>query len=362
MKVGKGMERISGYQLCMLGCILPSVIKMTILVPQTFDMSRQHVYLPYIFAALLAVLFLWVAAKVSQRFKDQDWFQILTSRWPVIGRILIVLYLFLFLYLLARDLRILTDFTNIYLLQFTPLLAIALMFIIPVVFMARGGIEIIARMAELFAPVLFILGCTIPLLLAKDANLEFIQPLFDVSWDGVAISTWYVLPFTSEIMLLPFLSQNTTYKFKYGFLGLTGATFIILILTVFELLIIGVHMGSKMMYPTFELVRLIQITDFLDRFELPILSLYYPSSMVKMAISLYLMARGLHILMPKYVSVKTIAAPCGMLGVACSFWFYEHTVDVLQFNIYQPYFVLFFTFFLPLIYFFALRSKKESLS
>lgn len=353
------MERVSHYQVTLMGAV--SVITVTVLnVPaQVMSFAKHHVYLACLAGVLIGTFSLWLFSRVCRRFSQPDLFAALISRSPVLGRIIALLYQFFFFIVLVRDIRVFADFTSTFMLRQTPVIILAILYVICAVAIARSGIEVIARMTELFGPIIIFLSLLLPLLLAKFIDPSAMLPLWDVDWTGIGIGTWYIAPYIGEIILLPFLFPQRMARLRHAWSGLWLGAFILLVILVTELLVMGVEIIPRLLFPTYTLARHIEITDFLDRLDLFMVALYLPTAMIKMAYSLYFICHGIHRMAPK-IDGKVMAAPIGLLAMTCGMWFFRSFIGVINLQHVWTAIALIFILLFPLLFFFFLHPKQES--
>lgn len=140
--------------------------------------ARQDAWLACLPAMTAVATGLWLLARVMARFPDRDLYQAMVDRFPVGGVAGRRLYHFYFL-ILARDLRMLTDFVNITLLQRTPVIVIASLIGLCIIGAARGGVEMLARMTEFFAPTLCFAAVLIRTLVLEDLTIYYFQPFLE---------------------------------------------------------------------------------------------------------------------------------------------------------------------------------------
>jgi spore germination protein len=250
-----------------------------------------------------------------------------------------------------------SDFVNIHLLQKTPLMVIAAMVMLTVIFIARGGVEMLARMTELYLPLLFIVVLTLPLLTAKEFEFRYYKPIFETGISGVLQGGYLALSYVCEIMLLPFFLPRKTFRLRSGLIGMGVGVFFLTLLIALNIITLGPHIASRFMYPNIELIRQIRITDFLDRFDIAIVSIWLPSIITKIGYLLYICCHGIKRMMPG-VSAKQITTAVGMLAMICSFWFFENTIQLIRVNYVWPVVAILFAVVLPVMMLAFLKPKK----
>lgn len=352
------MEVISRRQLMLTGTSF--VLNATLLGPlvQVIQKGGTDAWMSVLVAALAAFLPVWMLAATAKRFPDRDLFQALADRHPVAGRIIGFLYIGYFFFLLCRDYRMMVLFINITLLESTPLLVVALLILLCAVYMARGGLEVTARVTELwmftFAVSIFLL----PLLLASEMKIHHVFPMLYDGFAPVLHGAWYLFPFVGEIIALPFLAGFPTFGLKSGAKGFWLGIACIFILLACSLLVLGASVASRFNFPAYELVRLIQLTDFLDRLELPLVAIWMPTMIAKLAFGMLIAGRGLSRMFPA-LSERELILPFGTLAVVCSFALFRDLTEMLLVNRLLPFVALVFQIGLPLVLLLALRPGRR---
>ncbi|MCI3921616.1 endospore germination permease [Paenibacillus sp. TRM 82003] len=350
---------VSSRQLLFIGVGYTLNTTLISLPSQVIAIARMDAWLAYIIAALPIAVSIWLFSLVSRKYPGKDMFEILKERAPVVGRTIGAVYILFFFYILVRDLRMLTDFVNILLLQTTPLMIISLLIVATTILMARAGFEVICRLIEIWLPVLFGVMLLIPVALFREFEYKFFQPFFEYGLYAPMKASWYIVAYFGEVVALPFLLVGQTFRAKTGLLALGFGTAAMVLLTFYTILSLGTFIPSRVLYPTYEMVRHIRITDFLDRFDLPIVGLYLPTMLTKIAFSLYFVCHGLERLVPNYSS-RDAAVPFGFLAFVCSFWFFRNVVSVFTFNSSWPYFAIPIVLLLPPLIYLITRVPRRT--
>ncbi|MGB8956942.1 MAG: endospore germination permease [Tumebacillaceae bacterium] len=351
------MERVSGRQITLLGA--GYVLDATLMsVPaQIIGAAQQDAWLSYIPAMLVILAVMWMLSRVSQRFPERDLFAAMIERFSVIGRVLTLLYVLFFFLILVRDLRALIDFANITLLPNTPLTVIMIMAVITIIQMSIGGVEIMARMTELIIVPLFVMIALLPTVLIKDVQIAAITPFLEKGIGDTLQGSWYAIGYIGEVIVIPLLFTGGTYRFRQGLFALLIGTGTLELLILMNIMVLGPYLSSISVYPNMELIRQIRVTDFLDRFDLPIAAVWLASMMIKLSISLHVVCHGLKRAVPS-LSAQLTVPPMGLLAGVSAFWFFQNTVQLLHLNRTWPVIALFFMVALPIVIFLIVRPKK----
>ncbi|WP_051331230.1 GerAB/ArcD/ProY family transporter [Aneurinibacillus terranovensis] len=351
------MEAISERQLILIGAGF--VLQATLInVPsQIIKISKQNSWFSIIPAFAVCILSIWLIAKITSRFPHQDLFGVMVNRFKIAGRFLSSLYILFFFIILSRDIRNLTEFINIVLLQRTPLIFIALLVMIPVVVVARGGIEVVARMAELYFPIIVASILILPpILLTKVQFLNF-MPIFEKGLVPSLQGSWYFIGYLGDIIILPFLFSHRTFTFREGVYSLLWGSFLTEILLVLTLLVFGPNLTGRFIFPTEELVRQIRLGDFLDRLDLVLVSVWLPTMIIRLSATLYVICHGLNQVIPN-ISAMTVTNSMGAFVLVCALWFYKNNISLLEMNRVWPFIEILFMFLIPFVLFLVIRRKK----
>jgi spore germination protein len=351
------VEKNTPRQIVLLGVTYLINLTIVIMPGQLINSAHQHSYLSFLPAGAVVLIMLFVLTRSSLRFPGQDLFQSLSSRFPFIGRGIVTLYILFFFWVMVRDIRTMTDYTNIVLLPITPILIIALCITATAVYVARGGAKTIISITELYGPIVMVNLCIIPIIAVRDFDFGLMRPALFVNWRNVSEGSWYIVAYLGQLLILPFIFSGKDYKFKYGLYSMLISLGFLMILTVMPILVLGVEVSERATYPVYDLVRELRITDFLDRFDLILAAMWYPSTLLNIAISLYIVCYGLKTVIPS-VSGKMMAAPVGLFAYSCAFWFYENSVQLALFNRVWTLIALLFIVVLPLLIFTIHRPAK----
>lgn len=189
---------------------------------------------------------------------------------PWLGRLLSLYFLLWIFVSTCMFLRKFTFYVEDTLLPLTPPYILAALFILPVAYAVWHGIEVIGRLAVVFAPVSMIVTATLTILMSRHIDLRQITPVLADGWTPILRGATVPWRFGTELLLCLMFLKDV----KVGLRSM-GINLIIvgLILTFFgvlvEILIVGV-LGQQITsseYPILEAVRTIQLGDFLGRLD-----------------------------------------------------------------------------------------------
>ncbi|MDP4096166.1 endospore germination permease [Paenibacillus sp. P96] len=343
-------------QIVFLG-ILMSITVTSFHAPAQAAEAEQHMFLTPLPAALVLAFSVWVLRRVQRRFSDQDLFAALISRFPAFGRLLVLLYFVFNLVVMARDLRMLTDHVTITLLPLTPIIATAFFLLITIIFMVRGGIGTLVGMAEMFIPFLIATALVLPIALGKAMDLSLLRPMFDFNPEGFVRGSWHMLAYMADLAVLPYVLSGKNYRLRSGLGGVLGGTLLLMILLILQQTVLGPLITARLTFPSYEIARQLQVTDFLDRFDLLIAAATLPTVIIKVGFDLYVLCSASRRLLPAVKGELTVL-PIGILGFVCTFWFFENLPQVFAFSREWTVYVLIFYVVLPVVFLVILHPKK----
>ncbi|WP_158211491.1 GerAB/ArcD/ProY family transporter [Alkalihalobacterium alkalinitrilicum] len=354
------MERISGIQTVFIGAlyILTVGIKQSPIL--MFETAKQDSWISLIVAFFVMILSVWLFTRILARFPNDNLLEILKMYSPIIGRIIILIYLYFFILVIAHDIRFLIDLITVIFLPTTPLNIIGMFTLLLAVLMAREGIEVLARLAQLFFIPFTVILLLLPLFLLDQIDFNNMQPVLE---DGYSIfqGSIYALGTLGELVILPLICTAHSFRFRYGMYGLVVGTFLIGIMLVHILLVFGASLATVFFDPAYILVRQIRVTDFLDRMDIIIAALWLPTIFVKISFTLFVICKGIQNLSNK-ISGKLLVPPMGVFSFVCSVWFFEHATQLIHFDRVKPVFIIMTTFVVPIFLYFYLKNSKQNIT
>ncbi|MFL0376395.1 endospore germination permease [Paenibacillus amylolyticus] len=325
---------------------------------QAIFYAEQHAYLSYLPVVFMMIVSLWLISRVQRRFPNQDLFESLVQRFPFLGRVMGFLYILFFFFVFARDIRLSGDYISITLLENTPISIIVLSLVVMGVFIVRGGLGSLIGMAELYVTLFLLISVIIPFMLIQQVNMDNLMPYFHVDVAGVGKGSWYIFSFYGEMIALPFVIKGSDFRFKSVLWGIIISALLMMLILVETITAIGVPIASRLVYPSYELARQLQISDFLDRFDLALAAATMPTMITKIAFDLYFVCWGLKRMIPK-VSGKMMTGPVALVGFVCTFWFFRNAIQLNRFTREWTWIAIVFEVLFPIVLFLFLRPRKK---
>lgn len=318
--------------------------------------ARQDAWIAALVGSALGFIVLALQQKLAQSYLGMNLMQItekLLGKW--IGKTVYLLFLLsLFFAGAATVLQDIGTFMTTQMMPETPIQAIILLFVSIIVIGVRLGIEVMARSAELLFPWFLLLFFSMTLLLLSKVDWKKMQPVLEsgISTLLPAALTFISTVFLPSIVLLaiyPSSVNRPADAHKAVYIGsLIGAAVMFIVITL-TILVLGPHVTSIGVYPSYTLVKKINIGNFLQRIEVFMAIMWFISLYFRISLYFYAIVTGLSQLF-RIKNYQPLVLPFGWILAAVSVFIYPNTPYQLMWDskTWIPY-ILTFGVILPLV-------------
>lgn len=293
--------------------------------------AKQDGWLGILLGGLLATgpLFLWLT--LGLRFQGLSPVTYLrTVLGDFLGIPVVVLYLWFWLHLGAGVVRNMGEMYVTAIMPETPIVVFTGMLAALAASSVRGGIEVIARLAEILTPliILSVLGLTILTLATPGlAHWEYLQPFLGSGWPNIlrAVFLTYTFPF-GEAMVFTFLLPFVTEPRSVRPYTLGPFAFIALLLALTHtrnLVVLGPYEIAHVTLPSLTTVQLINLGEFLQRLDPFIVFTWTFGGFLKVAVLLYITCLGSAELLGLR-DYRPLVFPLALLMTSLSILIYEN--------------------------------------
>lgn len=317
----------------------------------------ELLFFPLVLLLALPIYWLW------KRFPDQSLIQYSQTIAGKVGKLVGLLYIGYFLQSFAITLAQFGLFFTSTVMPETPVLFFYVTLVLISSYATGKGLEVIGRIAELFAPIVLIAITSVFVFIIKDMRLENLTPVLEkgplpVLHGGLIFTTR-----TTEVlwlaMLLPYLNNRQKAKpvFILSF-ALISLFFVIITLPV--LTVYGSEQRRSLEFPFYLVVRLINIADFIERVESIHMAIWVLGIFVRITFLYYLTVLGLGQLL-NLRSYKPLVLPLGSIIIPLSILIAPSLVDLQEFTSYKisTAYGLIFLFVLPSLLFLTAIIRKK---
>lgn len=246
----------------------------------------HDMWLSGVISVLTTMLFVFIVVQMGRNFPGKtivEYSQDLLG--TILGKLLGLLLSLYFFVSATISVSMYIQHLPDFLLPETPFLVVTIMHLIVICYLIWHGPEIIGRIGTLA----FSLACIFYFLVLLASLPEFdasrLMPIFNAGVVGVSKASLSADSFTGIIqiviaMMLPMVA-NQTKAFRSAATGLAIGGFFFVLYFIVEIMVMGPQLTSIMRIASMDLVRSIQITQYLHRFESFMVALWYWSILVQ---------------------------------------------------------------------------------
>lgn len=291
------LGRISSKQLMLLSFTLIISTGVMFLPAITGGEAKQDSWIAGLAATLLGVLLSVLYGALARRFPGQNPSEYgLCVLGPVLGRAVALLLSAFSLHTGAVVVREFGELMVTVLMPETPMLAFILCQVLVACTAARGGLEVIARVNEFWAPILLAAMLAIFALVAKDAEWGLLRPVLGAGWTPVLRGSFVPTAWMGESIILLYAAACLRRPERSTSALLAGALMAGLFLSlgaVINVAILGPEMVGRRAFPTLQVARIVEVARFITRIDSIVIILWLVGTMVKFALFLHAAAVGL---------------------------------------------------------------------
>lgn len=242
-------------------------------------------WLSQAFPVLYGLLIAWLFCYLAKKFPGKNLFEIAFTVGGKWGGSLINLLFFLHLFLvIVRDISLITSFLNTTLLLRTPAEVIGLLFIFVAVYYMNTSTEVTARVNDLVFPMLVLLILSLPIMLSNEFTFTRIEPIMGHGFAPILKANLLAFGWYGDVMVIgAFLHTLNNARQIHAAIrhGVVLAGLAMSLLVFVAIVVLGSSVGGRLLYTNYTLVEQIHITDFLDRLELLLFSVWLPAVFLK---------------------------------------------------------------------------------
>ncbi len=326
------------------------------------EITKHDTWLAILAGLVTAMLFALVYIALAQKFPGKNLVQINDIIYgPYLGKLISAPYIFLFLSIVAANLRFIADFFLTFLMPETPMIVIIVMFALICAWAVRGGIEVIARTSFVFVVITVFIISLVSLLLLKEMDFTNFLPIFEVSLRDFIQSTHVIasIPFCEVLVFLMVIpSMNKLKQAKSSVLqGLMIGGVTILIIVVRNIAVLG-SLYPVVESPSVEAVRLIDIAKIITRLEVLVAIVLLVTLFLKVSVFYYSSVLGLAQLL-NMRSYVPLVLPLGIISIvlALTTWESKMEFEYIASNIW-PIYVTPFYLMIPLMSLVIAKLRK----
>ncbi|WP_239615993.1 GerAB/ArcD/ProY family transporter [Cohnella mopanensis] len=291
-------EKISVRQigvLVILAVIGDSILVSPALIAQS---AKQDAWISGLFGVFVGMLIAGLIYYVSRLFPNftlMEFNRKILGKWA--GGVVSLLFLCYFLMNTAAMSREISDFITTQMMPETPIWAIHLILVLLLLWGIRGGIETIARSAEMLFPCFFLFLICLLLFLTPQIKLEQIFPILPHGFKPILKGSIYTIayPYADLIvflMVLPSVIRKKHANRDYALAAFIGGIVLVAVILICTL-VLGSYITAHQRYPTYALAKKISIGNFLERVEAFLTFIWIMSIFIKTILYGFAFVKGM---------------------------------------------------------------------
>ncbi|SHK15220.1 spore germination protein KB [Anaerobranca californiensis DSM 14826] len=279
-----------------------------------------------------------------------------------LGKILGFLFLvniFFVSTLIVEDLVLLF---NISIIPGTPEIILRLGLVFLVIYALFSGIESIARLTELYILPLIFLLLILPLLTIQEVDFSLLRPVLADGLKPIIAGTVVALTFPfAEVAMLAMILPTVREKknsAKIFYLAYLISMILLVIRTILGISIFSADLAKKMLLPTYQMFRLVNIGEFFNRVEAFFIFIWVLGFFTKLLATYYGIILGLSQIF-QLNNKNSLIIPLGILIIFLSHFMMPSSGYFLYFDtIILPFITIPLNFFYPFILYIISLFKK----
>jgi spore germination protein KB len=282
---------------------------------------------------LLLVLLYGIIAERSPNQTLAQYSEKVLGKWC--GGTISILFSLYYLLLTSIFLRVTGDFITTHILTETPIQAVEILFLLPIIYAVRLGLEPLSRTSEMVFPYIISFIILSVLFLLPHAKVENLTPFLENGVGPVFLGAFDILgaPFLNLfifLMITPFVNKPKKIIRNLFFSTLVGGV-LITVITLLAILVLGADVTARLNYSPYMLAQRIDIGNFIQRIEIVAGAFIFISLFIKTAICYYSMVLGFAQTL-RLKNYKLLTLPLGFIVLVFSITFFPNIIYFQTFN------------------------------
>jgi len=273
---------------------------MTLFTTQSsvIQISKQDAWIAFLIGGAIACGITLLTRSLSLMYPEKtliDFSTNIIGSW--LGKILVIPFLLAWIIMSGTLLRQFSDFFQMILFDRTPSSVLMILMMIIVVGMVwSGGIEGIGRCSQLLGPLILFVTALITILSLNNFEFEQVLPLLSES--GISsIIEGGMMPASALgdsffLLMITRFMKNPQQGTKTVIWAVAAVAIICSVLTLTALSIFGPALASKMLFPTFEMMRFVSLLEFIQNIEIFSSIIWFFSVFIKLSLYLFIICYG----------------------------------------------------------------------
>ena len=260
--------------------------------------KTPDVWLSVAFGGLIALLAGFIMVKLSMEYPEKTLYQYsrdIIGKWP--GGLFSLLLICYFLATSSFQVRSVTEVMGFYLLEETPLWAMAMVFLWSGIYLITGGINPVARLYEIIFPITVLIFLVVIFMSASIFETDNLRPVLGKGivpvMQGVKTTSFAYTGIEVLLIIVPFM-RKPEQALKATLIGISFPIVFYMITVIMVIGALSIDGVTSRTWPTIDLMRSFEIRGLIfERFESLLLVIWIMQIFSNFTISYFAAAIGL---------------------------------------------------------------------
>ncbi|MCT4605159.1 MAG: endospore germination permease [Marinisporobacter sp.] len=297
--------------------------------------AKKDLWMAILVAFVTALPLVYLYAYLHEQFPGKNLYDMIEiSFGKYIGKIIILLYTWYFFHTAVLVALNYLYFVFVTALAETPRIMVMIFMMLLCIFIIKAGIEVIGRWAEFFVLILASFIFLLLLFVIKEMDINHLRPFYYGGIKPILKGAYsvFVFPCSQVVAFTAAFSHFKTKKSSYHIYlrGLVIGVTLILIISIGNIMVLGVYTASNMYYPSHGSAMRIIIGDLFQRLEIILATAFSFGAFIKISIFFLAACKG----MTKAFGIKDyriIVIPIGALMINLSYFLHSGVMDYFEF-------------------------------
>lgn len=329
MKIEKGIISSSQLTFLIIGLFEANILTAAFIS----GIAKQNTWIVLIIGFFILLFMLFVYTSLNKIFPDKNLIEVNDVVYgKYFGKIMSILYIYYFWFIIPANLRFITDFFTVYLFPKTCITVLIVPLAAVCIYTVRKGIKVIARTGFILSVLSIIVAIVITLLTIKDVNLSNFLPFIlpPLKKFMLAVNLIVALSFGEIIVFLmffPYVNDKKQVR-KDAFLGLINGVIYFLSIILRNIAILG-NIAYIHVLPSYQVARLINVGEIITRMEVLIAVTLLFNMFLKICIFYYATVLSIAQCL-NLRSYKPLVVPVGIISLILSITMFASPAEQSQ--------------------------------
>lgn len=327
-------EKIANRQLFYILFMMRTTVIIAFLPVLTTADARQDAWLAAILTLLTTLTLAILIAALGTFFPEQTVIEYGDQLLgPYLGKIPSLIILLALLVIAATDVRIYCEMLVASFLTETPLSFLIGIMVLIAAIGAQYGIEVLARTADVIFPLFMFMLMGSLLLPLPEFRVSYLEPVLARGLSPLIRSAITPTAIGAQLLILTILIPNLNaprLAIRTAFWATAGAGLVLIMAAFIVVGVLGPDLGARSIFPFYTMLRSIEISEFLQRVEAPIIFAWGLGVFVSVSVIIYAGARGFSQLL-HLKDYRPLILPMAVIQGTYAFQGYDDVFQMIAF-------------------------------